>query len=87
MSQIQHHLLFYIAKCHDKGSIQPVGEFKLRNTHEKLLAGRILFSVTISVGPPKENFTQSDIDVDEADDFISTYYEFETPEVSIVTTD
>ena len=84
-SQVKQHLLFYIAKCHDKGSNQPVGVFKLRNIYrtKDLSSGNIPFFVTISLKKVSDDFTpQPNIDCKEADHVISTEYEFVTPEVN-----
>ena len=82
--QIKEHLLFYIAKCHDKdSSIRPLSEFKLRNVYKDLSKGKVPFSVTISLDTLPENFTpQTDIVCKDADHVISTEYEFQTPEVN-----
>ena len=84
--QIKEHLLFYIAKCHDKdSSIRPLSEFKLRNVYKDLSKGKIPFSVTISLDTLPESFTpQTDIVCKDADHVISTEYEFQTPEVKLI---
>ena len=81
-SQLQQQLLFYIVKCHDKGSIQPVGEYKLRNTNK----GKISFFITISLDRISGNFEpQLDISSKEANSIISTEFRFDTPEVNFNT--
>ena len=83
--QLQQQLLFHIVKCHDKGSIQPVGEYKLRNKYKDLSKGQISFFVTISLDRISGDFEpQLDISSKKADSIISTEFKFDTPEVNFI---